>query len=195
MKSFALLAVALAAAALTHSARADVLDVKVTGIVDAQIDSGLAVGDAVIGEFVFDTASLKFSSFTVGGRSVAPGFTSAADITPDLYSALYKAQVSPVQGGTQNSTFAVDLESLTGWPSNVATALLSNASQLATNLDTTFSSFGYYVANADGTGVHRLDAVLGAIQVSVVPEPTSTTLLLAGMATFGLRRAVQRRRG
>jgi hypothetical protein len=117
-----------------------------------------------------------------------------ADITPDLYSAIYKAQVSPVLGGTVNSSFTVDLESIVGWPSNDAAALLGMTSQLATNLDTAMSTFGYNVSNSDGSGVQKLDAVLGSIQVSAVPEPGASAMLLAGLALF-IGRSASRRRG
>jgi hypothetical protein len=194
MKSISILAVAIATAATSLCAHAELLGATFTGIVDAQIDSGFAVGDAVSGTFVLDTTTSSFSSFMIAGKSVAAGFVSKAELTPDLYSAYYTAQVSPVPSGNLNSTFIVDLESLTVWPSGTAVALLSNAAQLNSNLDTTLSTFSYYVANADGTGVHRLNAVLGSLQVSAVPEPASAALLLVGCAALGLRRAAQQRK-
>jgi hypothetical protein len=106
----------------------------------------------VSGEFIFDTVTANL--FTIGGRSVAPSFAWSASVTPDLTSAIFQAQLSPVQpgGGTVNSTFILDLEALIKWPSNDPFALLA-PNVLAANLDTGLSSFGFYIANADGTGV------------------------------------------
>ena len=118
----------VAAAAITPlPAHAIPIDVKFMGTVQSQIDSGFAVNSPVSGEFIYDTATAKYTLFTIGDRSVAPGFASSADVTPDLLSAIYQAQLSPVQqGGTLNSTFTVDLEALIKWPSNDAVALLTN---------------------------------------------------------------------
>ena len=94
-------------------------------------------------------------------------------------------------GGDLNSTFSLDLEALnTPWTAANAVALLTSA-QLATNLDTTLSTFTYYMANSNGTNIHSVTAMLTGIQVSAVPEPSSVALLLAGVAGVG---AVVRRR-
>ena len=189
MNHFFKLAVASAAIAASLSAHADLLDVTFSGIVTSQNGSSFAANAPITGEFFFDTVSGTFSSFTVGDQAVAAGYTSSAAITPDLYSAIYKAQVSPVVlGGSSNSSFSLDLEGLNKWSSNDAAALLSNASQLSTNLDLGSSSFGYYTANSDGTAINSLNASLASIQVSTVPEPTSLALMLVGIAAVGLRR-------
>lgn len=189
MKRLLTLAVAVAAFATTLSAHASIIDAKFSGTVGSQTNTSFSVGAAIAGEFVYDTFIAKYLSFTVGGQSVAPGYASSASITPDLYSAIYQAQLSPVLGGTINSTYTVDLEGLSPWPSNDAVALLTNATQLATNLDTGLSSFGFYTANADGTGVRSVNAMLTNIRVSAVPEPSSVALFLVGIAAVGLRRA------
>jgi hypothetical protein len=153
------------------------------GTVQSQIDSGFAVNSPVSGEFIFDAVTANL--FTIGGRSVAPGFAWSASVTPDLTSAIFQAQLSPVQpgAGTVNSTFTLDLEALIKWPSNDPFALLA-PNVLAANLDTSLSSFGFYTANADGTGVHSLNASLSSIQA--LPEPASLALCLAGLAVLGL---------
>jgi len=69
---------------------------------------------------------------------------------------------------------------VTSWPSTNAIALLTNASLLAANLDTSISSFGFFTANADGTNVRSLTASL--ISVQAVPEPASFALCLTGLA-------------
>lgn len=190
MKRFFKLTVATLAIAASLSAHAVVLDVTFSGLVQSQSGSSFALNSPISGEFFFDTLTGTYSSFTIGDQAVAAGFTSSAAVTPDLYSALYEAQVSPVaQGGTSNSTFSLDLEGLSKWSSNDAVALLSDASQLSTNLDTGNSSFNYYTANSDGTAINSLNASLTSVQVSTVPEPTSLALMLAGIAALGLRRA------
>ena len=189
MNHFFKLAVASAAIAASLSAHADLLDVTFSGNVSSQSGSSFAANAPITGEFFFDTVSGTFLSFTVGDQAVAAGYSSSAAVTPDLYSAIYKAQVSPVVlGGPSNSSFSLDLEGLNKWSSNDAAALLSNASQLSTNLDLGSSSFGYYTANSDGTAINSLNASLASIQVSTVPEPTSLALMVVGIAAVGLRR-------
>ena len=188
MKHIFATAVAVAAAAIAGSASADVIDAKFSGQVATQTNTSFAVGAAINGEFLYDTVSSHYLSFVIGGQSVLPGFLSTATITPDLYSAIYQAQLSPVPlPGTRNSTFTVDLEGQNPWPSNNALALLTNAGQLATNLDRIFSNFGYYNANSDGTDVHALSATLAAFQVSAVPEPSTVALMLVGLAAAARR--------
>ena len=187
MKHLLTLSFAAAAAFGAVSAHAAILDATFSGTVATQSGTTFATGAAINGEFVFDTVSASFLSFNVGGQSVAPDFTSTAAVTPDRYSAIYRAQVSPVLGGDRNSSFNVDLEGLAPWSSDDAVALLSNAAQLSSNLDTAFSSFGFYMANSDGTDVHSLNASLTGLQVSAVPEPASALLLvfgIVGLAVF-----------
>lgn len=189
MKRLFILAVAVTAISATAPANAALIDAKFSGIVDTQINSSFAVGAAIAGEFVYDTAHARYLSFIIGGQSVAPGYASTAAITPDLYSAIYRAQLSPlIQGGTLNSTFAVDLEGINPWPSNNAVALLLNAAQLATNLDRSLSSFDFFTGNSDGTNVRSVNATLTGLQVTAVPEPGSMALLLIGLSAIGLRR-------
>ena len=195
MKRIASLALAIAAVGVSVSARADnVLDVSFSGVVSAEVGlSTSLVNSTVTGQFLYDTTTQSFQSFTINGQSVAPGFQSLLAQTPDTFSSTYTAQVSPVTtGGTLNSTFALDLESLNGWP-ETPLALLTDSNQLATNLDTpasdpgqalgTNSSFNYYIANANGTNVTSLTATLESISVQVnsVPEPGTYALMLAGL--------------
>lgn len=189
----AIAALATLAAPLAH-AQASVLDVTFSGVVSTETGAASAVGSTVSGEFLYNTATGSFLSFSIDGQSVAPGFASLLSQTPDTYSSTYTAQVSPVAtGGTLNSTFALDLESLNGWP-EAPVALLQDATQLATNLDTplsdpadlgVYSSFTYYTGNANGTNVNTLTATLESIQVNSVPEPGSYALMLLGLALVG----------
>jgi hypothetical protein len=174
------------AAVLTPlTAHAIPIDITFMGTVQSQIASGFSVNSPISGEFAYDTATGKYTVFTIGGRSVAPGYASSADVTPDMFSAIYQAQLSPVQqGGTLNSTFTLDLEALVKWPSNDAIALLTTPGVLAANLDKSLSSFGFFTANADGTNVHSLTASLSSIQA--VPEPASLALCLTGLLALAL---------
>jgi hypothetical protein len=205
MKKILVLAIAAAtAAALTPAGAADapgeVLDVTFSGVVATTVGgTGYAIGASVTGEFVYSTTTNSFDFFTVGGQSIPTGFDSSASITPSLTDAIYQAQISPVStGGTISNTFNLDLSSLTTWPStNDAVRLLTDANQLATNLDTVTnplsafpSTFSYYTANADGSNVVSLSADLTSLQVTA-PEPASLTLLATSLLGFG---AMRRRR-
>ena len=185
MKTLSPLAVALAVAALasTHVAQATLIDAKFSGVVSSQIGTAFVTNAPISGEFIFDTATSTYTLFSIGGQSVAAGFASLAALSPDNYMALYQAQLSPVAvGGDVNSTFSVDLEALNApWAGGSAIALLSSA-QLASNLDTTQSSFTYYTANSNGSNLQTVTATLTGIQVSAVPEPASAALWLAGLA-------------
>ncbi len=185
MKTCSAIALAVAALATASSAQAVVIDATFTGVVQSQIGTSLAVNSVITGEFVYDTELAGYTLFTIGGQAVAAGFASQADMSPDKYTALYTAQLSPVAvGGDVNSTFTVDLEAITPWTASNAVALLTSP-QLATNLDTTLSTFGYYMANSNGTNLQTMTATLTGIQVTAVPEPTSVALLLAGVAVVG----------
>jgi hypothetical protein len=202
MKQLHILAAAVIALAAATPSHAVVVTANFGGTVTSQAGTTYAVGSSIHGAFTFDTAINEFLTFTIGTYSVASGFTSTATIIPDRTEALYRAQVSPLLGGNVNSTFALDLESLTTWPSFDAIALLTNTSQLATNLDlaslpaSAFPSFfNFYSATAAGTNIQQLTADLSTI-TAAVPEPASLALVLAGgVALLGARRLSRSPRG
>jgi hypothetical protein len=192
--SFFLLSIAALAAAIP--AHATVYGVNFTGIVsETQGATGLATGSTVSGHFDLSTVGPTFLDFTIGGKSVAAGYQSSAVIGPALFDAIYTAQVAPVTlGGTSNSSFSLDLSSLTTWPSiDSAFTLLTDTNQLQTNLDTVSnpqsafpSTFDYYMANSDGTNVVSLTADLTSVTATAVPEPASFALLGASVLALGV---------
>jgi hypothetical protein len=200
---FVLAIATLAAVAAAPAQAGPIYIVNFTGIVaQTQGATGQTVGSTVTGHFDLDSATGNFLDFMIAGKSVAAGYTSSASIVPALTDAIYTAQVSPVLAlGIPNSTFSLDLSSLTSWPStDTAYTLLTDKSQLPANLDTITnplsafpSTFDYYTANANGTNVVALSANLTSITAIATPEPASLTLvavpLLLGLGWFVQRRA------
>ena len=184
---------------LIAPAQARLIDVMFTGQVASQAGTTSAVGSTVGGAFVYDDTARVFTIFTIAGASIPAGFTSLAQILPDQFSALYQAQISPVLStATVNYTFALTLEGVDRFPYfGDAAPLLTDSSQLPGNLDLASSpssqfpsTFGYFIANPDGTGIRRLTANLAAISVSAtaVPEPASIALFGAAMAGLSMAR-------
>lgn len=192
---------AIAAVAAAVPAQAALLTVNFTGTVyQTQGATGQALGSIVMGHFDLNTVTGSYLDFSIAGKSVAPGYLSTASIVPAMTDAIYTAQVSPVALGTpSNSSFSLNLSSLSMWPqTDTAYTLLTDKAQLTTNLDTvnnplsTFpSTFSYYTANANGTNVVALSANLTTINAAPIPEPASLTLVassLLGLGFFALRR-------
>lgn len=192
-----LLSFSLIAAAAASPSYAAIIDATFNGTVASQSGTTATVGQAITGEFIYDTLLGAYTKFTVGSASIFAGYASTATLTPDRFSALFQAQISPVsQGGTVNRTFVVDLEGLGPWTAASAVAVLTSA-QLAVNLDTagnpasTFpSTFGYNFSNSDGSGVQRVTANLAAIRVVTtnIPEPASLGLVAAAVLGLHLSR-------
>ena len=187
MNRMSMLPLAMAAALATSAAHAVVVSATFTGLVQSQVNAGFVLDSPITGSFAYDTASSEFLSYAIGGQSVAAGFQSTASLTPDLYTALYTAQLSPLQPGiTVNSTFSLDLEGFAPWTAASAIGLLGDASQLSANLDLPDSTFRFYTANADGSGVRSAVAQLTGISaVAAVPEPGTFALLALGLGAVG----------
>lgn len=186
---FSVLVIAVVAAAVP--AHAAVLSVNFTGTVfQTQGATSQAVGSTVMGHFDLNSATGNFLDFTIDGKSVAAGYTFSASIGPAFTDAIYTAQVSPVSTGLpSNSSFTLDLSSLTNWPStDTAFTLLTDTAQLTTHLDTIDnplsafpSTFGYYAANSDGTNVVALSANLTSVNAAAIPEPASIVMVASAL--------------
>lgn len=192
----------MAALAAVVPAHAAIYSVNFQGIVSqTQGATGQALGNTVTGHFDLDSISGNFLDFMIAGRSVAAGYSSSAVIGPPFTDAFYTAQVSPVStGGSTNSTFILDLSSLSSWPAtDTPYTLLTDTAQLTTNLDTINnplsafpSTFSYYTADATGGNIVALNANLTSVTATATPEPATFALLgssLLGLALFVRRRA------
>lgn len=166
-------------------------------------------------DLVISTATDTILSFTVQGVSAPSGFTSTVTLANNDASAFYTAQATIPQagGGDLNYSFGLDLEALnTPWPSpsggtNLpadAVALLTNTTQLATNLDTfandptqtlgidlSNSTYWMLVHQDDGTVVAgssiptNLPTPASGSPLNVsVPEPASLALLVTSLLGF-----------
>jgi hypothetical protein len=196
----AVLAAIALAVLCAASAHADTIySADFTGTVfQTQGATGQPVGSTVMGHFDVNSNNGRFLDFTIAGQSVAAGYMSFASIGPALTDAIYTAQVSPVSSGKPiNSTFSLDLSSLSTWPStDTAYTLLTDTAQLTTNLDTISnplsafpSTFNYYTANANGSNVVALSAHLTTITATtstVAPEPASMALVAPLLLALGL---------
>jgi len=200
MKPTHLLAIAALATAAALPAQAEILEVAFTGsVVTAVGATPDGVGDTVSGEFFINTATGGLSSFTVAGQSIPAGYDSTALLTPGRTDAIYQEQISPVAlGVSTNYTAALDLSSLTTWPStDTAITLLTDTHQLATNLDTVTnplsafpSTFTYNESLSDGTTIALLTS--DVTDLTVVPAPEPASLLLLASSMLGLAAARRR---
>ena len=64
MQRLSTLAAALAAAATALTAHAELIDAKFSGSVQAQTNAGFVLNSPIAGEFIYDTASSEYLSFT-----------------------------------------------------------------------------------------------------------------------------------
>src|SRR5450631_2326632 len=118
-RTLSVLALAALAVVSADQAHAATFTANFTGTVyQTQGATGESVGSTVTGHFDLNSGTGGFLDFMIAGQSVAAGYLSSATIGPALTDAIYAAQVSPVAlGSPNNSTFSLDLSSLSTWPS------------------------------------------------------------------------------
>ena len=191
----------IAALAAVVPGHASTISASFTGTVSQTTGAtGRAVGNTISGHFDVDSVTGSFLDFMIDGKSPLAGYLSTEAFTAGNFDAIYTAQVSPVALGTpSNSSFTLDLSSLSNWPfTDTPLTLLLDNGQLATNLDTIGnpmssnpSFFSYYTAQSNGSNVVALRANLTSI--SAVPEPANVSLVmcsLLGVGVFLRRRRV-----
>jgi len=167
---------------------------------------------------VIDTGTARIDSFTIDNVSAPAGFDSYVTLLNANYSAYYEAQLTVLQTGGDNInySFVLDLEALntpfpsSGTPAAGAVALLTNTSQLTSNLDTTETDPAEALSNNSAyTFVERYDdgtviagstipvplatSACGEVLDVTAPEPASIALLATSV--LGLRMVRRRRRG
>jgi len=150
-----------------------------SGLVATQVNTSFAVGAAITGEFVYDTATSRYLSSlsrTVGRARLPVD----SDHHADLFSAIYQAQLSPVPlPDRRNSTFTVDLEGQNPWPSNNALAL---ARQRGTARHQPSDHHAQQLRLLQRQRRRHRRALAHAtrvrLQVSAVPEPGTVALML-----------------
>jgi hypothetical protein len=189
MRTTLALLAASAALAAAAPAGATLYSTSLTGSVASQTGTSYLPGTAVTGSFTYDSDTDQFLTFRIGSYSAAQPFVSQVTTVPsgvvNPFSATYSASSSAAQtGGTTNTSFALDLESLTAFGTNNALTVLTTPNLLGL-LDTdpadfpVNSTFSYYTGSASGTGITQVVANLTGISVSTssVPEPASLALL------------------
>lgn len=189
-KILSLLAPGLLLAALAAPADAAIYSTSFSGTVTQQTGTTLSVGNAVSGAFVYSSDLGRFLSFTIGGASATPPYTSIVSTTPGVnpYTALFEAQNSAVQQGGANQTFSLDLEALTTFRNATALGILADPT-VTSQLDPALSQFNYFIGNANGTGIRSVTAALTVSSLSTaVPEPVTLALLAAPVLGVVLRR-------
>ena len=189
---------ALAAAAFvafTSSAYADVLlPGYFGGVVDdgtytdsPPVNTSFVPGQSISGQFVFDATTDMFTSFSIGGYTAQPGFTSI--YSPPLVSTgyAYLGVQNPVLNSAPSNSLQINFyyETVPG-PSTVNIAsFIAHPGAFSEDLaGGSPSYFAAYVTNPNGS-ITQVDGLLTSY---VVPEPASLLLALPALAGLALRR-------
>jgi hypothetical protein len=199
MKRVIAVAAMLSACAAACAAHADVMiPVAFSGIVDdgTYTDSGpqntaFVAGEAISGSFLWDATTTAFATFSIGGYTAAPGFTTiySPPLTATDYA--YLGVENPVADAAPSDRLRINFyyETAAGASTASITAFIETPGTFSQDLaGGSPCYFAVYLTNADGS-ITQVDGLLTSFQE--VPEPTSLRLSLPALPGPG---ALRRRR-
>jgi hypothetical protein len=168
-------------------AHATTIDVKFSGTVDdgtyanAPMNTSFVPGDPISGSFVFNTSTLMFTSFQIGGYT-APGATTIYSPPLSATSFAYLGVEATNTSGQPTAELQLDFYYEAALPSTVNIAqFIQDPGDYSTDLTGgSPSQFNVFLTNSDGS----VTTVGGLLTSYSVPEPGA--MLLIAPALLGL---------
>nr|WP_294551278.1 hypothetical protein [uncultured Rhodopila sp.] len=199
MKQLVAVSALLCACAAASVAQADVLiPGAFSGIVDdgSYTDSGpqntgFEAGQSINGSFLWDATTAAFQTFSIGGYTAAPGFTTV--YSPALSATPYAfiGVENPIANAAPSDLLQINFyyQTTAGASTADITSFIRNPGAYSQDLTGGSPSyFAAYLTNTDGS-VTQVDGLLTFYEA---PEPASLLLTLPALLGLG---AVRRRRG
>jgi hypothetical protein len=156
------------------------------------VNTSYTVGQAISGSFVFDATTSSFTSFSIGGYTAAPGYTTI--FSPPLTSTGYGylGVENPVANSAPADLLQINFYyETTPLPSTATIAsFIANPGSFSQDLSGTPSYFAVDLTNANGTNT-EVDGLLTSY-VATLPEPGTLWLALPALAACAL---IRRRTG
>jgi hypothetical protein len=188
----------LCVCATASVAHADVLiPGAVSGIVDdgtytdsPPLNTSFLPGQTITGSFVWDATTDAFQTFTIGGYTAAPGYTTIYSQSLASTAFAYVGVQNPVANAGPSNALQIDFyyETAPGPSTADITSFIVNPGAYSQDLTGGSPSyFAVYLTNADGS-VTQVDALL---TFYAAPEPASLLLTLPALLSLA---AVRRRR-